>query len=54
MKREILINSESAYSEFDKKFVEVFPVFYKKLNENYKLSKVDLRLIAYQNEQEQQ
>ena len=49
MKREIssLINSESAYSEFDKKFVEVFPDFYKKLNENYKLSKVDLRLIAY-------
>ena len=49
MKREIssLINSESAYSEFDKKFVEVFPDFYKKLNENYKLTKVDLRLIAY-------
>ena len=49
MKREILslINSESTYSEFDKKFVEVFPDFYKKLNENYKLSKVDLRLIAY-------
>ena len=42
-----MINSESAYSEFDKKFVEVFPDFYKKLNENYKLSKVDLRLIAY-------
>ena len=49
MKREIssLINSESAYSEFDKKFVEVFPDFYKKLNEKYSLSKVDLRLIAY-------
>jgi DNA-binding CsgD family transcriptional regulator len=49
MKREIssLINSESTYSEFDKKFVEVFPDFYKKLNEKYSLSKVDLRLIAY-------
>lgn len=49
MKREIssMINSESTYNEFDKKFVEVFPDFYKKLNEKYSLSKVDLRLIAY-------
>jgi tetratricopeptide (TPR) repeat protein len=49
MKREIssLISSENTYSELDKKFVEVFPDFYKKLNENFKLSKVDLRLIAY-------
>ena len=42
-----LINSEKSYDEFDKKFVEVFPDFYKKLNEQYSLSKVDLRLIAY-------
>lgn len=49
MKREIssMINSESTYNEFDKKFVEVFPDFYKKMNEKYSLSKVDLRLIAY-------
>ena len=49
MKREIssMINSESTYNEFDKKFVEVFPDFYKKLNEKYSLSKVDLRIIAY-------
>ena len=49
MKREIssMINSESTYNEFDKKFVEVFPDFYKKLNDKYSLSKVDLRLIAY-------
>ena len=49
MKREIssMINSESTYNEFDKKFIEVFPDFYKKLNEKYSLSKVDLRLIAY-------
>ena len=49
MKRDIssMINSESTYNEFDKKFVEVFPDFYKKLNDKYSLSKVDLRLIAY-------
>jgi len=49
MEREIssMINSESTYNEFDKKFIEVFPDFYKKLNEKYSLSKVDLRLIAY-------
>ena len=42
-----IINSESLYQEFDKKFVEVFPEFYKKLNANYSLSKTDFRLIAY-------
>jgi tetratricopeptide (TPR) repeat protein len=42
-----MINSESLYQEFDKKFVEVFPEFYKKLNANYRLSKTDFRLIAY-------
>ena len=49
MKREIssMINSESTYNESDKKFIEVFPDFYNKLNEKYSLSKVDLRLIAY-------
>ena len=42
-----IINSESLYQEFDKKFVEVFPEFYKNLNANYRLSKTDFRLIAY-------
>ena len=42
-----IINSESLHQEFDKKFVEVFPEFYKKLNANYRLSKTDFRLIAY-------
>ena len=42
-----LVNSESLYQEFDKKFVEVFPEFYKKINTNYRLSKTDFRLIAY-------
>ena len=42
-----LVNSESLYQEFDKKFVEVFPEFYKKINTNYSLSKTDFRLIAY-------
>ena len=49
IKRDIssLISSEATYDEFDKKFIEVFPDFYKKMNERYKLSKVDFRLIAY-------
>ncbi len=49
LKKEIstLINSESTYQEFDKKFVEVFPDFYKKLNQQFTLSKIDFRLIAY-------
>jgi DNA-binding CsgD family transcriptional regulator len=49
IKRDIssLISSEANYDEFDKKFIEVFPEFYKKINENYNLSKVDFRLIAY-------
>ena len=49
IKRDIssLITSEATYDEFDKKFIEVFPDFYKKMNERYKLSKVDFRLIAY-------
>ena len=42
-----VIRSESLYEEFDKKFVEVFPDFYKKVNSNYNLSKTDIRLIAY-------
>ena len=49
LKKEIstLVNSESIYHEFDKKFVEVFPEFYKKINDAYSLSKIDFRLIAY-------
>tara|TARA_B100001093_G_scaffold440051_1_gene440364 strand:- start:10 stop:1272 length:1263 start_codon:yes stop_codon:yes gene_type:complete len=42
-----VIRSERLYEEFDKKFVEVFPDFYKKMNSNYNLSKTDIRLIAY-------
>ena len=42
-----VIRSESLYEEFDKKFVEVFPDFYKKVNSSYNLSKTDIRLIAY-------
>ena len=41
------VNSENLYKEFDKKFVEVFPKFYKKMNLKYNLSKTDFRLIAY-------
>ena len=49
IKRDIssLIASEATYDEFDKKFIEVFPDFYKKMNEKFNLSKVDFRLIAY-------
>ncbi|MGB2012768.1 MAG: helix-turn-helix transcriptional regulator, partial [Flavobacteriaceae bacterium] len=49
IKRDIssLITAEATYDEFDKKFIEVFPDFYKKMNEKYELSKVDFRLIAY-------
>ncbi|MDA9760753.1 LuxR C-terminal-related transcriptional regulator [Flavobacteriaceae bacterium] len=49
IKRDIssLITAEATYDEFDKKFIEVFPDFYKKMNGKYELSKVDFRLIAY-------
>lgn len=42
-----MVKSENLYTEFDKKFVEVFPEFYKKMNSNYNLSKTDFRLMAY-------
>lgn len=49
LKRQIskMISSEKIHEEFDKKFVEVFPQFYKELNSRYSLSKTDLRHAAY-------
>lgn len=49
IKRQIskMISSEKIHEEFDKKFVEVFPQFYKELNSRYILSKTDLRHAAY-------
>ena len=49
IKRQIskIISSKVDHEEFDKKFVEVFPEFYKELNSRYKLSKTDFRLVAY-------
>lgn len=44
---DLIINSEKTYQEFDEMFVTVYPDFFKKLNERYKLSKTDLRLAAY-------
>lgn len=42
-----LIDSEKSYKEFDKMFVNVYPKFYKKLNQISKLSQTDLRLASY-------
>jgi len=49
IKRQIsqMISSKEVHEEFDKKFVEVFPQFYKELNSRYTLSKTDFRLVAY-------
>ena len=44
---DLVLNSENAYSEFDKMFVNVHPEFYIELNKRFKLSKTDLRLAAY-------
>jgi tetratricopeptide (TPR) repeat protein len=44
---DLVLNSENVYNEFDNVFVNVYPEFYKKLIENFKLSKTDLRLAAY-------
>ena len=44
---DLVLNSENAYSEFDKMFVNVYPEFYIELNKRFKLSKTDLRLAAY-------
>ena len=42
-----LISSEKSYVEFDKIFTNVYPKFYKILNENHNLSQTYLRLAAY-------
>ena len=42
-----VINSEKSYEEFDNMFVNVYPDFYKKLNQISKLSQTDLRLASY-------
>ena len=42
-----VINSEKSYEEFDKMFVNVYPDFYKRLNQICKLSQTDLRLASY-------
>ena len=42
-----LIDSEKSYKEFDKMFGNVYPKFYKKLNQISKLSQTDLRLASY-------
>ena len=49
VKKEVneLINSEKSYEEFDKVFTNVYPKFYKVLNENHNLSLTYLRLAAY-------
>ena len=42
-----VINSEKSYEEFDNMFINVYPDFYKKLNQISKLSQTDLRLASY-------
>lgn len=44
---DLVLNSENAYAEFDKMFVNVYPEFYIELNKKFTLSKTDLRLAAY-------
>lgn len=41
-----VINSEKSYKDFDKMFVNVYPDFYKKLNEISELTSTDLRLAS--------
>ena len=49
VKKEVseLINSQKSYEEFDKIFTNVYPKFYKILNEKHNLSQTYLRLAAY-------
>ena len=42
-----LISSEKSYEEFDKIFTNVYPKFYKILNDKHNLSQTYLRLAAY-------
>ena len=41
-----VINSDKSYKEFDKMFINVYPDFYKKLNDIAELSSTDLRLAS--------
>ena len=43
----MVISSEKTYQDFDNMFIEVYPKFYKSLNQINKLSKTDLRLASY-------
>lgn len=43
----MIIASEKSYQDFDNMFIEVYPNFYKSLNQITKLSKTDLRLSSY-------
>jgi DNA-binding CsgD family transcriptional regulator len=43
----MIIASEKSYHDFDNMFIEVYPNFYKSLNQIAKLSKTDLRLSSY-------
>ena len=49
VKKEVseLISSEKSYEEFDKIFTNVYPKFYKILNDKHNLSQTYLRLAAY-------
>jgi len=49
IKREIknITTSEKAYEEFDKMFSQVYPKFYKRLNQIAKFSQTDIRLASY-------
>ena len=43
----MIIASEKSYQDFENMFIEVYPNFYKSLNQITKLSKTDLRLSSY-------
>lgn len=43
----MIISSEKSYQDFDNMFIEVYPDFYKSINQVAKLSKTDLRLVSY-------
>lgn len=43
----MIISSEKSYQDFDNMFIEVYPEFYKSINQVAKLSKTDLRLASY-------
>ena len=43
----MVISSEKTYQDFDNMFIEVYPEFYKSLNQINKLSKTDLRLASF-------